>query len=503
MVQSASGGTTTWNLVNPNPILPILIGRGTESWTLHTHKIVLPNYTLPKSDGVPDRLMFINGTSGEVKVSDSFPFDTRYKGISYSPNSSEIISALGFTPYDSTNPNGYINSIPAQTWASITGKPTFATIAISGDYNDLINKPTIPTPIAQVNSDWNSNSGVSQILNKPSLSIIATTGSYLDLSDKPTIPANQVQTDWNSTTGIGAILNKPNIYFFSGTAAQYTKGDGTYGTFPVNISSFTNDSGYLTSVPVQSFSSLTGKPNTLSGYGITDAYPLTGNPSGFLTGITSSQVTSALGFIPYNGNINPNNYVTSSSLTTTLGNYATINSLTSGLAGKQNTLTLTTTGTGVATLIGSTLNIPTPVLNPGTVTSVGLSSTDFTVSGSPITTSGNITANLSTTGVTAGTYGLVTVDTKGRVTGGKRQIAYSGITDSSGNYTVVFATAFSVTPNIQAGLINGADNQNTRITNISTTGFTVTARNRVDVIGLLPTWTPVVGANIDVLITEK
>ena len=37
-------------------------------------------------------------------------------------------------------------------------------------------------------------------------------------------------------------------------------------------SQWTNDEGYLTSVPAQSFSSLTGKPTTLSGYGITDGY---------------------------------------------------------------------------------------------------------------------------------------------------------------------------------------------------------------------------------------
>ena len=32
------------------------------------------------------------------------------------------------------------------------------------------------------------------------------------------------------------------------------------------------DPGYLTSVPAQSFASLTGKPTTIAGYGITDAY---------------------------------------------------------------------------------------------------------------------------------------------------------------------------------------------------------------------------------------
>lgn len=42
-----------------------------------------------------------------------------------------------------------------------------STVGHTGSYNDLTDKPTIPA--AQVNSDWNSASGVSQILNKPSM----------------------------------------------------------------------------------------------------------------------------------------------------------------------------------------------------------------------------------------------------------------------------------------------------------------------------------------------
>ena len=96
-----------------------------------------------------------------------------------------------------------------ESMSYIKNKPELSVVATSGSYNDLIDKPTIPN--AQVNSDWNAESGVSQILNKPTLSIVATSGSYNDLTDKPTIPNAQVNSDWNSETGVSQILNKPNM----------------------------------------------------------------------------------------------------------------------------------------------------------------------------------------------------------------------------------------------------------------------------------------------------
>ena len=73
-----------------------------------------------------------------------------------------------------------------------------AAVATSGSYNDLSNLPTIPD--AQVNSDWNADSGVAQILNKPVLATVATSGSYTDLINLPTIPAtnNINAADWNA-----------------------------------------------------------------------------------------------------------------------------------------------------------------------------------------------------------------------------------------------------------------------------------------------------------------
>jgi hypothetical protein len=58
------------------------------------------------------------------------------------------------------------------------------------------------------------------------------------------------------------------------------------------------------------FSGVTGKPTTLSGYGITDAYS-SSNPAGYISGITSGNVTTALGYTPYNAT-NPSSYINTS-----------------------------------------------------------------------------------------------------------------------------------------------------------------------------------------------
>ena len=74
-----------------------------------------------------------------------------------------------------------------------------ATVATTGDYDDLSNKPTIPA--AQIQSDYaqSNSAAVDYIKNKPDLSIyaqsaslspVATSGSYNDLIDKPIIPVD-------------------------------------------------------------------------------------------------------------------------------------------------------------------------------------------------------------------------------------------------------------------------------------------------------------------------
>ena len=132
-------------------------------------------------------------------------------------------------------PEGVIPERPVQSdWnegdssslAYIRNKPSLATVATSGDYNDLNNKPTIPD--SQIQSDWeqSDNTKKDYIKNKPSLADVATSGDYDDLTNKPTIPAAQVNSDWNSESGVSKILNKPTI--------------------PSKTSDLTNDSNFIT-----------------------------------------------------------------------------------------------------------------------------------------------------------------------------------------------------------------------------------------------------------------
>lgn len=112
--------------------------------------------------------------------------------------------------------------------AYIQNKPTLADVATSGDYDDLENKPTIltqwfgtqaeydaittkdPNTIYNIEGnqvDW------TEISNKPSFATVATSGSYNDLSNTPTIPAEQVQSNWTETdnTSKAYIQNKPTV----------------------------------------------------------------------------------------------------------------------------------------------------------------------------------------------------------------------------------------------------------------------------------------------------
>ena len=95
----------------------------------------------------------------------------------------------------------------------IQNKPELATVATTGSYEDLEDKPDIPA--AQIQSDWEQSdeNAVDFVKNKPELATVATTGDYADLENKPNIPAAQIQSDWTQDDDQEAdfIKNKPAL----------------------------------------------------------------------------------------------------------------------------------------------------------------------------------------------------------------------------------------------------------------------------------------------------
>lgn len=101
--------------------------------------------------------------------------DINYQSIVYIKDSKEIWTHGQF-----------YGSAASVAWSAITGKPSFAAVATSGSYNDLSNKPTIPTSLPTPNSltftgattgTWNGSSA--KTVNIPTYSLPTASASTL------------------------------------------------------------------------------------------------------------------------------------------------------------------------------------------------------------------------------------------------------------------------------------------------------------------------------------
>ena len=124
--------------------------------------------------------------------------------------------------------------------------PVLATVATSGDYNDLSNLPSIPP--AQVQSDWmESNSSLAAFIKgKPTnLSEFTNDSGYINMAQVPASPVSSV----NGKVG-AVVLAATDVGALPDTTA-----------IPTHTSNLTNDSGFinLAQVPAAPVSSVNGK----------------------------------------------------------------------------------------------------------------------------------------------------------------------------------------------------------------------------------------------------
>jgi hypothetical protein len=221
-------------------------------------------------------------------------YDLQYYPLSLNPanyltsiTSSDVTTALGYIPYSNTNPAGYIDSSALA--------PYLTSVTAASTYYPLTNPSGYITSAAL--------SGY--------LTIASAASTYYPLT--------------NPNAYISGITGSDVI-----TALGYTPYDST------------NPSNYITSAALT--------PYLTSAIAASTYYPLT-NPNSYISGITGSMVTTALGYTPYNST-NPAGYIDSSALAPYL-------TAATAASTYQPILSLTTTGTsGPATLVGSTLNIP-------------------------------------------------------------------------------------------------------------------------------------------------
>lgn len=157
---------------------------------------------------------------------------------------------------DSTSTNKFVTSSEKSAISTAVQPSDLATVATSGDYDDLLNKPTIPT------------------VNDATLTI------------------------QKNGTSVGT--------FTANASSNVTANI----TVPTDTSDLTNGAGYITGIT-------SGDVTTALGYTPYDS----SNPSGYISGITSGDVTTALGYTPYDSS-NPSGYIsgiTSGDVTTALG----------------------------------------------------------------------------------------------------------------------------------------------------------------------------------------
>ena len=125
-------------------------------------------------------------------------------------------------------------SVGAVDWNDVGNKPNFATVATSGSYNDLTDKPIIPeapdlTNYATKDDLASVKPDLTPYAKTADLSTVATTGSYNDLIDKPVIPEAPDLTPYAKTADLSTVAtsgsyedltNKPNL--FSGNYEDLT-----------------------------------------------------------------------------------------------------------------------------------------------------------------------------------------------------------------------------------------------------------------------------------------
>ena len=164
--------------------------------------------------------------------------------VNYKPNGSSYTTGVASSTletntvdvddvyyYDGTSWHLQINTQKTVSFVNIAGNP-YDNTNLATALNDK--QDTISDL-----SDIRTGAGKGDTAVQPSdLATVATTGDYDDLLNKPTIPSAQIQSDWTQSdnTAVDYIKNKPTIPTVNDGTITLTQGGVTKGSFTVNQS---------------------------------------------------------------------------------------------------------------------------------------------------------------------------------------------------------------------------------------------------------------------------
>jgi len=258
---------------------------------------LVDTYTIRYTDNTTSTFTVTNCSTDAEKNVQADWSQTVITEDDYIKNKPTVVSAF-------TNDAGYLTSEsdpnvpawaktatkPTYSYSEITGTPTLNTTNITtlttseseslsgtinlhkvsktGDYNDLLNTPTIPTVPANV-SAFTNDAGY---ITSTSLPTVNNNKVTITVNGNTTSPAGSFNLNQGTDASINIAETDPTVPAWAKAAAKPTynyseiQDKPTIPTVPANVSAFTNDAGYITaaSIPTVNNATLTIQKNGTS-----------------------------------------------------------------------------------------------------------------------------------------------------------------------------------------------------------------------------------------------